>query len=224
MPEPLGPYYASSLQPDRKLAAAVDRRLRGALGPKVAAMLPGYEPFLGSIIAKEARTSGEVGFHQDWTFTDETRQRAVMCWVPLVDTDDRTGAMRVVSGSHRWSDGARPSGCAQATDALQRELAARSQTVPMRRGDGLVYDPALVHGSWPHRGPEDRIAVAVASAPVGVQLVHDHDDGSGVVRRYRVERAFFTERPYGSTPDVESPPFPVAVATSAELAAGLARR
>ncbi len=204
LPAGIESYYSLNVHAPRELAQAADQELKALVSPALAAVVPGHDPFLAVVIAKGAGTEGVVGFHQDWTFTDERRDRAVLCWMPLVDTDERSGAMRVVSGSHRWTGGLRPSGPSLPTDPfpadLQERLGAIATTVPMRAGQALVYDPGLVHGSWPNEVDRVRPAVAVALAPSGAQLVHFHDAGDGHLQGFAIEGAHFTANEFGSMP------------------------
>ena len=208
VPEDLDSYYSTNVHASREEAVELDRSLKAVLDPVLPAALPGHRIFLSVVVAKGSETPGAVGFHQDWTFTDERRERAVLCWMPLVDTDDRSGAMRVVSGSHQWTNGVRPSGPDLPTDPfpedLQVELGRRATTVPMRAGQGLIYDPALIHGSWPNAAPRSRLAVAAALLPNGASLIHLHDPGDRVVQAFEISDAHFTAKPFASMP--EGPP------------------
>lgn len=204
LPERIDSYYSTNVHASREVATTVDRELKQLLGPRLRDCLPNHEIFLGVLIAKEAGSEGSVGFHQDWTFTDERQHRSVNCWIPLVDTDHHAGAMRMVEGSHLWTGAVRPSGADLPTDPfppdLQEALGRVAATVPLRAGQGVVYDPALVHGSWPNRAPIRRVAAALALAPVGARLVHFHVDAVGALRGHPIDGSHFTTAPYGSAP------------------------
>lgn len=224
LPQPVGPYYASSVHAERTLAAAVDREVKDMVSGALSEVLPGFDVFLASIIAKGPLTSGEVGFHFDWTFTDERSFRTVMCWMPLVDTDHTSGAMRVITGSHEWSNGLRPAGTALPTDDLQERLADCATTVPMRAGQALVYDPALIHGSWPNTATHDRVAIAAALAPAGAPILHFHDDEASGLQGFEVDNTYFTAQEFGSIPSGARPFEPwTGVVTPEEIVEGLKR-
>lgn len=204
VPADIGSYYSMNVHAPRGQAQEVHERIAALVAPRLAELVPDHEIFLAVFIAKGASTDAPVGFHQDWTFTDERRHRATLCWMPLVDTDDQAGAMRVVAGSHRWTSGLRPSGEALPTDPfpedLQADLGRRATTVPMRAGQALVYDPALIHGSWPNAAARTRAAVAVALRPTDADLVHFHRRGDGEVVGRAIEGSHFTSAPFGSEP------------------------
>jgi len=194
-------FHATSAHGTRATARSVDRLLKTELGPFVRRILPDHEPFLAAFISKGARNGGTVDFHQDWTYTDERRGRVVLFWIPLVETTEASGALRAVPGSHAWTTGLRPSGAAHPTEPLQADLARRSVTVPLEAGAACVYDPALVHGSFPNPSPAARPAAAIALAPSAEPLVHFHVDERGGLTGWRIDESHFTTRPFGSRPE-----------------------
>lgn len=223
VPPPVGPFYASTAHATREQSRAIDQGIKARLGSLLGHLAPDHEIFLAAIIAKGADDAGEVAFHQDWTYTDERDAPAVLCWIPLVDTTADSGALRAVSGSHRWTTGVRPSGVAGPTDPHQEALEARATTVALRAGQAMVYDPGLIHGSWPNTAPHERVAVAVALCPVGTQLVHFHVEGDGPLLGYRIDESYFTTEPFATAPRGAPALAPWAPAVTADdIARGLA--
>lgn len=193
-------YFTSNIHTDRLTARAVDQDLKGALGPALAEALPGLEPFLAAFISKGAH-SGSVGLHPDWTYTDERRHRTTLVWCPLVDTDGDNGTLHVVPGSHRWVHGLRGSGdFPSAVDGVEDLLLAQAVTVPLRVGQAIVYDAALLHGSSPNTSGRPRPVAAVALAPVGAQLVHFHRGDDGVTAGHAIDESWYTVQPFGRPP------------------------
>ena len=197
------PFIATCNDLERRDAARTDARLRAILGPALDAVLPGWEPFLLSFIAKGVGPYGPLTFHQDLTYTDERTVRPVLLWAPLDDVDEDNGALQVVPGSHRWTDGIRPAAQPHPpTEDLQDQLAARAVTVPMRAGRALAYDAALIHGSTPNRSDRIRTAVAVALAPAGAELLHFHHLGDGRgVSGHRIDAAYYTVQSLWQVPE-----------------------
>lgn len=196
---PDDPFFASSVHASRATAAAVDADLKAALERPLRLAFPDHEIVLATFIAKGAR-SAEVEFHQDWTYTDEREHRAVLCWLPLVAVDARNGALRVVPGSHRWSEHIRPALFPAPFDALQAPLLALSELLPLPAGTGLCYDPALLHGSPPNQTDAVRPVVALLLVPIGAPLVNFRPGEGDHLAGYLIDRSYFTTRPYASTP------------------------
>jgi hypothetical protein len=170
------------------------------MGPAADRVLPGFTPFLAAFIFKGAE-GGEVGLHPDWTYTDERRHRTYLYWCPLVDTDADNGTLRVVPGTHRLVTGLRGSGdFAAVTEGVEELLLERSVSVPLRVGEAIVYDAALIHGSPPNRTPAPRPAAAMAVAPVDAELVHFHRPVDGPITGYEIDESWYTVQPFGEAP------------------------
>ncbi len=108
----------------------------------------------GVLMAKGAGVKAEKRWHQDSACFDDPESEVVTLWIPLQDTDETTGALWVLPGSHLagpvdpgWPD-------AQIDPPGGRLSAAR--VVPMRAGDILVTHRHTLHYSGPNRAGEAR--------------------------------------------------------------------
>lgn len=188
----------------RDQASIVQGEINAALGERLGHVLPGYRPFLAGFISKGEFGGPATAFHQDLTYTDERVHRAVLIWMTLIDLDGESGGLRVVEGSHRWTEGLRPSGLAQLPTApFQEEFGELATTLRLSAGEAVIYDAALIHGAAAHPPGTVRPAVAVALAPEGAQLVRAHSDDR--LRCYRVADDYYLgqgvlEPPEGSEP------------------------
>jgi hypothetical protein len=199
--DPEQPFFASCNDAERSAARRVDLELKARLAPLVDELVPGQVPFLGSFVAKGRFVDGPMDFHQDLTYVDERCFRSITVWVPLVDVDDVSGMLEVVPGSHRWSTASRPGGTAPlATAPLQEELKELAVGLPVKAGDVVVFDSALIHGSAPNRGGVVRPAVVVGFVPAEAQLVHFHQEDDGPLRCFEIDEAFFTTQPFRARP------------------------
>ncbi len=196
------PFVATCNDFERPVAAEVDAQLRGEIGPVIASLLPDNEIFLTSFISKGVGPYGPLDFHQDLTYTDERTVRSTLLWIPLVDVGPENGALQVVPGSHRWTDGIRPGGLPELpTKELQEEFAGRSVTVPMHAGQALVYDAALVHGSTPNTSDRHRPVLAIATAPRGARLVHFHHlEPAPAMTGHEVDPSYYVVQTLFDTP------------------------
>lgn len=196
------PFHASSAHGTRTDARRVDLQLKAVLTPLLERVLPTVEPqrpFLAAMISKGARCGASVEFHQDWTYTDERHTDATLVWIPLVDVGHVEGSLRVVPGSHLWSDGIRPSGQGAPGPEQQMELEHASVGLDLLAGEAVVYRPALLHGSSANVTDDPRPAVAIAFAPAGATLVHFHRDGDRL-DGFVIDESFFTTEPFGERP------------------------
>jgi len=131
--------------------------------------------------------------HQDWTVVDESRFCSVTIWCALQDTDGTNGAMQVIAGSHRFSDALRSPTLDDPFRNLHAELRADLRTVPLRAGEAIIFNQALLHASPPNMGTEPRIAVTYGLIAEEAELLFYHKNEEGRVEQYAVPDHFFQE-------------------------------
>ena len=177
--------------PDSDYRQAVSTLLRGRLGPAVGDVFVEHEPFLWNFICKWPHDDETLYNHRDWMFVDERAgARSYSVWIALQDTVGHNGQLRVLPGSHRVA--AALSGTDLSPSWIEGEAVAdRLVSVPVRAGEAVVLDHALVHGSYGNHTDEPRVAVGCALRGSGEPLVHFRavDDDTAV--RYDVDESFF---------------------------------
>jgi hypothetical protein len=199
--DPDDPYWVSSVHGSRAVAGGTSGLLADHLSGPVGDLLPGHVPFMAACISK-GRGGGRVGLHPDWTYLDEREHRARIVWCPLTDTDESSGAMVVVPGSHRTMRGLRGSGPFPSPVARVEEELWRGavETVPLRAGEAVVWDAAVLHGSWPNPSSSPRTAAVIGWVPASAPLVHFHLGDDTDLAGYEVDRRYFVEQEYASRP------------------------
>lgn len=127
-----------------------------------------YRSVLADFMIKDAGARA-MEPHRHWSLTDETRHRAITLWAPLDDATEENGCMLLLPGSHteRVYTGLRVY-----PDAVDRLL-----QVPVRRGQVLVFDNRMLHGSCGNRTGSPRRALATQCVPVAAPLYVSHDQG-----------------------------------------------
>ncbi len=138
----------------------------------------------GYVTAKDAR-SAPLWWHQDWWCWDHpvsmrpaAAQVALLCY--LSDTTERTGALRVLPGSHHRSVPLH--GALLDADKHEQRLppdhpAISDQpgqvTVSVRAGDAVVLDYRLLHGTHANDAGERRDCVLLSFTPAWTRLPSD---------------------------------------------------
>ena len=201
-PDRSAQFLASNAHPDRAYPIAVDREVRPIVAPVVQRHLDRYRPIFAAIAFKARGDINTVDLHQDWTFVDESRFRAVLLWAPLIDTNVTNGTLHVVPGSHT-TETLRGSGAVGSVFAGHERLILDQyfHPVPLRAGQGVLYDGALLHGSTANRTAEGRPAVGLVSAPEEAAVVHYCAGEPGTLERFEVDARFFTEAPFMQRPE-----------------------
>jgi ectoine hydroxylase-related dioxygenase (phytanoyl-CoA dioxygenase family) len=109
-------------------------------------------------------------------------------WIPFADVTAGDGAMAMVDGSYRWSDGVGIEWQHTAFSVIDDVLASRdARLVPieLKRGQVSFHHCKTLHGSGPNRGSAPRRSLVVHFQPATNHYVergrhHPNDD---LVRR-----------------------------------------
>ncbi len=169
-----------------RIAAALDTRLNG--------VFPDHRPLGFAHIVKWPGALGAVPAHRDPTFVDERQYRSLMMWVPLDDVDVDNGALWVLPGSHRDRTGVRVHQSPDnLLDAVSCDPRGPAHPMPLRAGEVLVYDHALVHLSGPNLGTTPRVAVAAPLVPSSAEVRYAVPTGGTAATIVEVDERFFLD-------------------------------
>ena len=150
------------------------------LGALAAALLraPRVRLWQDQVISKPPaapdRAEGTIGFHQDYPYwQDVSTDAMVTANIALQDTDDRNGALHVLSGSHRlgivdWAGSFFDTDLDEVRSRLPHDGAALEEvTLPLQAGQVSFHHSLTVHGSGPNRSDVPRMTLAPAYLPDG---------------------------------------------------------
>lgn len=145
--------------------------------------------FISAYVSLKRPASPAMGWHQDWWCWDHPVSRraaaaqiAVICY--LGDADRRSGALRVLPGSHlERTDlhGVIPEAHSAEARALPADHPAMltvtgEQAVEVAAGDAVVLDYRVLHGTFPNDAPVRRDAVLMSFVPDWSGLPEDVKD------------------------------------------------
>ena len=173
----------------------VDRRVKDVIGPILERTFDRQRALPCNFIVKwPAGTSG-FGLHQDLSLVDERLHRSVEVWIALDDTDAVNGQLWMVPGSHAWIPTLRgihafPFAFA---DVTERIIQRHAVPVPVRRGQAVVFDHAVLHFSPPNRSGSPRLVAIDDLIPEEAQHLHYFGDGAGRVDAYEIDDSFWTD-------------------------------
>ncbi len=151
--------------------------------------------------------------HQDSPVVDERFQYASFVWVALQDVDENNGCLGMLPGSHLWGNHQRSLNVPWVFEPNTRLLWRHLVPVPVKSGDAIVFDAAIIHGSRPNLVENTtRIAFTTSLLPRRYTLVdyfQDTNTAAGKVDRYHVDMEYWTredfmKRPPDRYPLVES--------------------
>lgn len=114
----------------------------------------------------------DIPWHQDNGYGRLDPMTDVTVWVPLVDTDERNGCLRVIPGSHR---GGLLEHAAAGINPVLREARCRGRDVglPLAAGEGVAFSGLTLHASGPNRSGAPRPAFYVRYCEPGARMLDE---------------------------------------------------
>jgi hypothetical protein len=206
VPEKVDGIWSSCYDGWGEVATRCDQGIRPAIEAAVRRALPNHRIVVCGVTSKAA-DAPPVPFHQDWTYTDERLAPSLFLWCPLVPVGPTSACLRFVPGSHRWADGIRPSRQPagerrdrEPLDGIQDRFELLASDLPLTPGQAVLFDTAVIHGSWPNHSSSIRHALTIAVVPQDLPILHFHQRSDGSVHGYIVPEQYFTSEHYGSEP------------------------
>jgi hypothetical protein len=175
---PSRPVHYTIDNPDRGHVRRVMEGLIDVLAGALRRYVKDLQVVTTSFVVKEPNPMSATPLHQDWSFVDETRWRSATVWAPLQDVDFENGALGVIHGSHRFFGTRRRCSPAPACEAVLDKhgfaLFPFMDVQPLRAGEAIVFDNALIHGAPPNVTDRPRVAAGISITRGGAQLQHSY--------------------------------------------------
>jgi len=152
-----------------------------------------YKLLYSGFIAKIPGKKNQMRIHQDPSFVDESKFKALNVWSPLVDVNEQNGALWIVPKSNRFFTGFRgqPVKEFDFNDIGQEIMSRYGVMVPMKAGEVIIYGTSLFHYSHANTTDKARIACATVVVPnESVPIYHFHNREKNTIDVYEIEGDF----------------------------------
>jgi len=156
-------------------------------------LLKDYKPIVGNFTVKESGENSFFDFHLDWNMLDESSARSITIWVALEDTNANNGNLWILEGSTHMGPTWRCSPglhlFAENTNSFLN-FKGKRKVLPMKKGDALIYDHKLFHGSPANLSDSPRLAINLAMIPAELTSIHYHL-ADNVINGHAVDDDFY---------------------------------
>jgi ectoine hydroxylase-related dioxygenase (phytanoyl-CoA dioxygenase family) len=169
-----GNFYSTTFNASPEFKQRINEQTEKAFGPKADGLFTGIEKLGSSYLCKSPGKDSKMPVHQDWTVVDESKFESVTIWVPLVDTNEINGAIRVLPGSHKFTNTLRAPNLVSEYAKLGDEIWNEMEALPMKAGEAFIFNHAVLHASSPNTSNKERLAITygVVSADAQLMLYH----------------------------------------------------
>jgi hypothetical protein len=149
-----------------------------------------YRVIAESFLAKPYTTESML-LHQDWSYTDETKNNCATLWLPLQEVHAENGALFLLKGSHRFFKTIRSGSYPTARIKLDVELSKHVTQVEVKEGEAVFFHPALFHGSSPNSGNALRIITAALVLPDEETITYCHPKNVHTLNAFSLTEEYY---------------------------------
>jgi ectoine hydroxylase-related dioxygenase (phytanoyl-CoA dioxygenase family) len=177
------PYHATYFDDDKAYRREAYAFARAAIAERAAPLLCGYRMITGGFVVKHPG-DGPVPLHRDWTLTDDPARVTLNFWLPLVDAGEDNGAMRLVPGSAKLVPNIETAHVDSYFTPFGEAVKGMSTLIPVKAGEALIFDSAVLHWSDENRSAHARPAILATWIPEDCRTVFYSLDRQSEGRRF----------------------------------------
>ena len=180
---------------DRTYKNNVNTIVRNALDPHLERVFDRQRALPCNFIMKWPGGMGGFGLHQDLTLVDEREFRSVEVWIAMEDTHADNGQLWMVPGSHQWIPTLRGIHAFHFPfrEVVPRIIERHARPVPVKAGEAVVFNHAIVHWSYPNKTDTPRLAVITDLIPEEAMHLHFFGDDDGNIEAFEIGDEFWTD-------------------------------
>jgi ectoine hydroxylase-related dioxygenase (phytanoyl-CoA dioxygenase family) len=177
-------FWSSSFFESNEQKKELSARVETLISENVDAVLEDFKTLGAGFLTKFPGQYSEMPIHQDWTVVDEEKFGSYTIWIALTDTTAENGALEVIPGSHRLSDSLRSPSLPVSFESLRNELRDYLQLLPMKAGEALIFNHALLHSSPANTSDVQRVAATFGFVPKDASLCMYYGAHGGKVKKF----------------------------------------
>jgi len=174
----------------------VNQSIREVCLQRIDELFENYKILFSSFIVKAPGEDSELIMHQDMTLVDERKYTGINIWCPLVDLDDKNGAVEVLPRSHRFFSTFRGSSISDIYDGVVPELKTVMQSCKVKAGQAIIFDQSIIHYSPPNLSDKERpvINTFVAHEDAKIKICYwDKESGKNEIEIFEQEDNFLEQ-------------------------------
>lgn len=164
-------FYASTHSSDKNFRNRSSEFIRKIISPLLPDFLINYELLGGAFVVKPGGGKGVLAPHQDWNIVDEKFHRSYNLWIPLVDVNEKNGAVYILKASHSKMKSFRGPGIPSPFREIESYVWDSMTPLIMKAGEALLYDHALIHGSPANKTDTMRLGIVCGIVNKDVPMI-----------------------------------------------------
>lgn len=176
-------FYSTTFSDETAFKQQIFERVDKWVGPKVPEHFDDVKKLGASFLLKQPGEPGHMPIHQDWTVSDEENgDFTATIWIPLQDVTAENGAIKVLQGSHRFSNALRGPSLPVIWKEVFPQLEPELKTLEMKAGEAFIFTHNVLHSSHLNQADTPRLAVTYGLAPESTRLMYYWREGGRIER------------------------------------------
>jgi effector-binding domain-containing protein len=184
--------YASSHSEDVQFRKKMSETIISLAEESIKSTFSNIKILGATYIVKNKGEYGSLPPHQDWNIVDEHFYRSFNLWIPLVDTNQNNGGIKVLPQSHLFGFTFRGPNISSAYEQITDLVEEHMLTLEIPAGHCLIYDHRLLHASGINKTNEPRLVVVVGAIEQGSGMVIYYKENDSI-SCYQCSEEFFLE-------------------------------
>lgn len=173
-------FYADAYSPDDSIKKEIFDHSDSILQPTIDKLFKDYKKLGSTFLCKGSGMEGKVNVHQDWMTVDEEKFYSLTIWIPVQDTNEENGALRVIPGSHLFFDAYRSNNIPVSYQGNEKLLWDNMVTINMKAGQALIINHAIIHASSPNLSKKERLVIAYGLTLKEAKLIFYHKEPGSI--------------------------------------------
>lgn len=158
-------FEATNDQTRKEVAERIDRYLQ----PFIENYLDGYKSIGYNTYSVKHPKAILYKYHPHSFLIDIEKYRSVVCWLAMHDVDEHNGALRMVKNGYHGLELIEAKAHFGPSDSDFQE---QTQKIPLQKGDLVVFDNMLKHGSSSNSSNKPRLGIVEILIPAEADLLH----------------------------------------------------
>jgi ectoine hydroxylase-related dioxygenase (phytanoyl-CoA dioxygenase family) len=194
---------------DWELIDHVNTDIQDIMTPVLPGLFQNVEVLAANFMIKDPGLATEFVPHQDWTLMDESKFYSVNLWIPLQDVTSENGSLHFLPGSHRIADNIRTApDFPELFGNVMPLVYPHLESVPLRVGEAILFQCAVLHGSFSNVSKHPRTNAMVGLYSKGAYFSYHYNTTNAnptVIERYDMPPEQFLRFRERSQPDFMAP-------------------
>lgn len=186
-------FYSSTHSTNFEFRKQTSDFIKKIVEPTLFTVLKDFKLLGGAFVVKPANGKGILQAHQDWNLVDEHKFRSYNLWIPLIDVAKNNGAIFILEGSHNKLTSFRGPQIPSILKNIESDIWPYLKELPMKAGEALLYDHALIHGSPPNNSNLFRLGIVIGIVHQKAELQIYGQENNKIVA-YTCDENFFLEK------------------------------